>query len=411
MTSTPLIPTEVTPLRASYLQVCQVVALINAVTGGPAYSVTQLAQFLSRFGWDSHLFTLNYPKLGPQVIPDKVTVHSYDTPLVGRLLRGWHPSAGRALIHLAQDMALIHNHGLWMFPNLYARQAATRRDCPLVISPRGMLETWSLGRSRFRKALAWYGYERENLACATLFHVTSEAEAQSVRALGLKQPIALIPNGVDLPDPSQIPPNPDCLTDRFPHLAGRPWLVFLSRIHPKKGLDTLLTVWADLVKRFPDWHLILAGPDLVGYQPLLERQVQQLNLGEWVTFTGPLSGQDKAAALAHAHLFVLPSHSENFGIAVAEALAYGVPVVTTRGTPWAELETHGCGWWVENRPADLEAALADGMALPGSERRAMGARGQQLVHNRYGWPVIAQQMSEVYLWLLQGGWPPACLVA
>lgn len=293
-----------------------------------------------------------------------------------------------------------------MFPNLYARQAAKRNQLPLVISPRGMLEAWSLNRSQLQKRVAWCLYEKENLLNATAFHATSIDELHSIRRLGFTQPIALIPNGVSVPSLTQIPPR-DALTRRFPELANKRWLLFLSRLHPKKGLDTLLRVWQTLHAQFPDWHLVIAGPDLIGYQANLIDLTVQLNLQHRVTFTGMLSGNDKAIALSHAQLMVLPSHSENFGIAIAEALAYAVPVITTKGTPWQDLHKYDCGWWIENNAQTLANTLIEAMQLSDWERRSKGQNGRQWMIEQYSWSAIAQSMSKVYQWILSGGNPPA----
>ena len=272
------------------------------------------------------------------------------------------------------DVGIVHNHGLWMFPNFYARQAAIAAGVPLVISPRGMLEEWALGRSRVRKALAWYLYERDNLQSAALFHATSEAEATSIRALGLQQPIAVIPNGIDMPDLSKSPDR-KVLEARFPELAGKHWLLFLSRLHPKKGVTELLYVWSELSGLFPEWQLIIAGPDLDGYAENVKHEAGELGLGNRITLTGMLSGDDKTCAMANARLFVLPTHSENFGIVVAEALAHRVPVITTKAAPWNELLINNCGWWIDPGDSALEKTLHQAMQLPAEEHHAMGRRG------------------------------------
>lgn len=391
------------------LRICHVAASINRDTGGVAYVVSNLTEFLSKLEIDCHLFTLDYQNLGEQIPSQGTKIHSYEATTATKYLRGFHPDASHALCQLASTkLDLIHNHGLWMFPNLYARQAAISNNIPLVISPEGMLEAWSLKNSRYKKWLAWWLYERKNLSSATVFHATSAEEVLSIRKLGYEQPIALIPNGVDIPDLDKLPQK-KILVDLFPELKGKKWLLFLSRIHPKKGLDDLLYVWKELAENFPDWHLIIAGSDLINYQIKLEEITIKLQLESRVTFTGMLSGNIKASALSNADLFVLPTHSENFGIAVAESLAYRVPVITTKGAPWQDLLEYKCGWWIEDNQRDLAITLTEAMQLEDRQRQEMGFRGRLMVENKYSWHSVAGEMAELYRWILTGGLAPNCV--
>jgi glycosyltransferase involved in cell wall biosynthesis len=389
--------------------ICQVVSSINENVGGPAYSVANLAQALSQQNIYSHLLTLDYQEHGKQTSIANVTLHSYPATKLTKYLRGFQPHANFALQQLAlTKLDIIHNHGLWMFTNLYARQAAMSNDLPLVISPRGMLEAWSLKNNWFKKLPAWFFYENQNLKSATAFHATSYEEAQSIRQLNFHQPIAIIPNGVSLSH-LENQPEREVLANSFPEISNKRWLLFLSRIHPKKGLDNLLLVWQTLANRFSDWHLIIAGPDLIGYQAELELMTAELGLGQKTTFTGMLSGIHKASALGNADLFVLPTHSENFGIAIAESLAYKVPVITTKGAPWQDLESYGCGWWIDNTQQALTDALVEGMEMSSQKRQLMGLKGRSLVETKYAWNAIAFQMASVYQWILGGGSAPSCV--
>ncbi|GAA6621367.1 glycosyltransferase [Scytonema sp. NUACC26] len=392
-----------------YIRVCQVVASINENVGGPAYSVSNLAQALSQQQICSHLLTLDYQNHGKQVPTKNVILHNYPATFLTRNLRGFQPKAKLALQKLAStDLDIIHSHGLWMFPNLYARQAAVSDRLPLLISPRGMLEAWSLRNSWFKKLPAWFLYENQNLKSATAFHATSHEEAESLRKLNFRQPIAIIPNGVHLPDLNNQP-NRHILIQKFPKLAEKKWLLFLSRIHPKKGLDNLLYSWKFLANQFPDWHLIIAGSDLISYQVKLELLTAELELKRQVTFTGMLTGQHKASVLNNADLFVLPTHSENFGIAIAESLAYRVPVITTQKAPWQDLDRYGCGWWIEDNQQALTVALTEAIKMSSEQRQAMGLKGRNLVETKYSWNSIANQMATVYQWILGGTQPPNCV--
>jgi glycosyltransferase involved in cell wall biosynthesis len=390
-------------------RICHVVASINENIGGPAYAVANLAEALAKQGICQHLFTLDYQCRGRQVPANGVKLHSYPATLWARYFRGFHPDARRALWQLAStELDLIHNHGLWMFPNLYARQAALGNQIPSLISPHGMLESWSLKHSWYKKWPAWFFYEHKNLSNASVFHATSAEEVNSIRRLQYKQPIALIPLGISAIELNKQP-NRQTLINYFPEVLEKKWLLFLSRIHPKKGLNNLLYVWQKLAKQFPDWHLIIAGPDLIGYRANLERLTAELDLEKRVTFTGMLSGQSKASALSNADLFVLPTHSENFGMVIAESLAHAVPAITTKEAPWEDLVKYGCGWWIEDNQQALATALVEGMQLSDRERKEMGMKGRLLVKTKYSWDFVADEMSKVYRWILGGGTVPTCV--
>jgi glycosyltransferase involved in cell wall biosynthesis len=198
----------------------------------------------------------------------------------------------------------------------------------------------------------------------------------------------------------------------------------LSRLHPTKGLDLLIEAWRRVAPAFPGWHLLIAGPPGGAYQAAMERQAARLGLLASLTFCGPLYERDKDAALRHAAVLVLPSRSENFGLSAAEALACGVPVITTRGTPWAGvvgardpavpepfpdgIAAGRCGWWVEASADGLAGALREAMGLDAATRRAMGAEGQRWVRHALDVQRIAVRMRLVYEACLPGPPPRAC---
>jgi glycosyltransferase involved in cell wall biosynthesis len=387
--------------------ICHVVASINIETGGPAVSVTRLASALVQRGARSSLCSLDYARHGPQVAAKGVEMVTCRAHCVAQHFRGYSRDAEKMWKrHVASGVDVVHGHGLWMFPNLYARRAARAAERPLVISPRGMLEPWALRRGRWKKRCAWLLFERANLQSAALFHATSGAESRSIRESGFRQPIAVIPNGVDLPTADRVPRA--CLESRFPELYERRWLLFLSRLHPKKGVIETLQAWAAVRNDFPAWHLILAGPDLDGYRATVEAEIDRLKLEGRVTLPGPLSGQYKEAAFNGAELFVLPTHSENFGLVIAEALAHGLPVITTHAAPWGGLQAHDCGWWI---PAgELATTLNTALALPPEILETMGAKGKAWIAADFTWEVAARQIRETYEWIIQQGAPPPWVV-
>lgn len=349
-------------------------------SGGPTQSLANLCLSLQTMGIHAPIATLGkHPPIG---LPTGLELHAFPTAPPHFL--GRSPSLERFLTHTPSE--LIHAHGIWLWSTRHARLAAAKRQIPFVISPRGSLEPWCLNDKRHKKQLAWRLWEGANFRSAALLHATSMMEVNTLRNLGLRQPIALVPNGLEFPTPSQVKKGP------------RRRAIFLSRFHKKKGVDHLLRAWAETQPRFSDWDLWLAGPDEGGTRVDMEQLAQDLGITESVTFSGPIYGADKWSTLAASDLFILPSHSENFGNVVVEALSQGIPVLTTQGTPWLELEQQRAGWCI---PLEgLPTALAGALALPRLELEAMGARGSRWAHAHFHASVTGALMKQAYLWLL-----------
>ena len=365
----------------SGLRVLHTTASLHARHGGPPRTISALAEGLGRGGTKVEVLALADGPLSESVQPDSALAQTHFVEGGG----GGTRRLGRAVLAASADV--IHDHGLWLPTNHIVARAARQQGVPFVVSTRGMLEPWARQNSRLKKAVAWWVFQRRDLASAALLHATAPSEAQALRSVGLRAPIAVIPNGVHVPPKTDRHPRPDGELRRA---------LFLSRVHPKKGLPLLLDAWAEV--RPAGWELVVAGPDEGGHQAELEARAARLGLDE-VSFLGPIGNEKKWDLYSSADLFVLPTYSENFGVVVAEALAAGVPVLTTTGAPWAELETHRCGWWVEPAPRPLAEALRAATEATDGERAAMGARGRTLVRDSYGWDGIAVQMLGVYEWL------------
>lgn len=291
----------------------------------------------------------------------------------------------------AERADVAHQHGIWARIPVSVGRFAKRNDLPLVLSPHGMLEPWAMAHHAWRKRLAWLAYQCENLRSAEVLHAASRPEALRFRELGFTQPIAVIPHGVG--------PIPAAPLDPAACAAPKPrrQALFLSRLHPKKGVDLLLHAWAGL--NAPEWDLIIAGGGSHRYRRQMESLAARLRLGDRVRFTGALYDAAKDTAFRRADLFVLPSHSENFGIVVPEALQYRLPVVTTTATPWSHLPDAGCGWCVAPEETAIRKALVEVVGLSDEERRNAGSRGAALVERDLHWTGIAVKYFGLYRWL------------
>jgi glycosyltransferase involved in cell wall biosynthesis len=321
---------------------------------------------------------------------------------------------------------VVHLHGLW-HPFLHRVASFARgRGVPVVISPQGMLTPWALGQKRLKKRLALAAYQGLDLRTAAVLHATADSEVDDIRRQGLRQPIVVAPFGIEIP----VPP--------APRQGDVRTAVFLSRIHPKKGLPQLVDAWARIARERsggagrPRWRLIIAGPDEGGHQAELcaraaavgltvaARPLPPQGLPEAtadVIFTGPVYGDQKTDLYRQCDLFVLPTHSENFGVVILEALACGVPVITTRAAPWGGLEDVGrpglprarAGWWIDVGVDPLVTALGEALALSDAGRAALGDNGRWFARERYSWPAAALALRQTYDWLVRGGRPPDCV--
>ena len=346
--------------------------------GGPAFSVSRLAVALDEAGAEVGLWASDQSALVTPLVPAGSSVQR----IVG--------TETEALDRFGQT-DILHDNGIWMPHNHRLAVLAERQGIPRVVSTRGMLEPWALKHKLFKKNLAWWLYQRRDLKHARCHHTTAEAEARNVQQLRLGVPIIEVPNGVDVPEER---PWVGVSESETTFRNARRTALFLGRIYPVKGLPMLVEAWARV--RPDGWLLRIAGPDQAGQQKQVEKAVSAAGLGEVVSFIGPIAHRMKESAFFEADLFVLPTYSESFGVVVAEALAHGLPVLTTTGAPWSMLSERGCGWWVDATVDGIAEGLRQATILDREALRAMGAKGRALVIARFGWNRVADLMISAY---------------
>jgi len=315
-------------------------------------------------------------------------------PLLGKLY--FSGGMRRGLAKFAPAFNVVHAHGLWQMPSIYAAWAASNAGRPLVISPHGMLGADALRFSARRKQGMWKLLQGPAVRGAAMLHATSEKEYQDIRTVGLRQPIAIIPNGIDVPE----------WTNNVE--TTRDIILSLGRIHPKKGLDRLIQAWARIAARHPSFRLVIAGPDEGGHLGELRALAASLKVPR-LEFVPAVFGEDKWRLYRSSALFVLPTLDENFAVTVAESLASQTPVISTKGAPWADLETHNCGWWIDHGPEPLADALDLALSLPRETRAAMGEAGRKWMIDAFGWRNIGESMLNAYGWLAGSGEQPNCV--
>jgi poly(glycerol-phosphate) alpha-glucosyltransferase len=273
-----------------------------------------------------------------------------------------------------------------------------------------MLDAWALKKSGWRKKIAGWLYENGNLRSAACIHALCESEYQNIRAYGLKNPVCVIPNGVNLPE---LPARQGVAPWDSHIRAYKNVMLFLGRIHPKKGLEKLIRAWSVLkrgkVKESELWHLVIAGWSQGGHEQKLKQLVHELNLSADVSFTGPLYHTAKDTALRAAKAFILPSFSEGLPMAVLEAWAHGLPVIMTSQCNLPEGFEAGAALYVRPEAASIAEGLKSFLGLSEGTREQMGRSGFELVRSRFSWPKIAAQMVDVYEWVLGQGDKPGCV--
>jgi glycosyltransferase involved in cell wall biosynthesis len=305
----------------------------------------------------------------------------------------------RAAGQEAKDISVVHLHALWTGLSRIPNQLRGKFAIPTVITPHGALQESALRRSRWKKKIALALYEARDLKNAACVHAVGENEIPGIRDFGLRNPVAVIPNGIST---GWLESQGDgaAFKSQFGIPAHRRVLLFLSRITPIKGLPMFLDALHDDQKLFADWHFVIAGSDEFNHQEDVRDCIARKGMENGVSFVGPVHGQIKRDAYAAADLFVLPSYSEGAPIVVLEALGASVPVLATKASPWQELEEERCGWLTDISVGGLSEALRDALARSPEDLKLMGQRGKELVAARYTWAKSAEMTLELYEWLL-----------
>lgn len=386
------------------IKVTTIVPTLAKSAGGPAFTVPPTMDSLASKNITLNVVTLdgapseiNLPK-DNRVIVQNITLINVSKNIKKRIL-SYSPNIYSSLNKVIQsnNPDIVHSQGVWTPFNHYSVSIARKLNIPYMVTTHGMLTNWLMHKKWLKKKIGWYLYQRNDLECSKVIHCTAEIEAEDIRKLGIQAPIALIPNGLELPTWKVVRKTND---NRLRTL------LFLSRISPKKNLELLFSVWKKLALK--EWRLLVVGPDEQNYRRKLERIIEKENIKN-VTWLGEVHGEEKWEIYRSADIFVLPSHTENFGTVIAEAMACGLPVITTHGTPWNELETFDCGWWIPINESALLNTLIFSTRLTDEKRVQMGLKGRKLIEEKYAWSPITDRLIEVYRWMQLGGDPPKCV--
>jgi len=380
--------------------------LVNSVSreaGGLFHSVRGLANAVVSANLEARVFGMSDPNSPLDVLKWR--------PLSVRTFRpqsrSWGYSNQLLPALLGANLDILSTHGLWKYCSVASGRWHRQTRRPYIVHPHGMLEAWALQNARWKKRIAALLYEDRHLRGAACVRALCEAEAQSIRTYGVRNPISIIPNGVDLPRLTESsvaePASPAFRT----FAQGRKILLYLGRLHPKKNVANLIRAWKETFNSHPsareDWALAIAGWDQAGYERELKTLTSDYGLMAGVRFLGPLFGQEKDAAYRACDAFVLPSLSEGLPMAVLEAWAYAKPELMTPECNLPEGFAVGAAVQIGTKSGEIAVGLKKLTEMSDSDRTVMGGRGQALVATKFSWPRIGEQMRSVYEWLLSGG--------
>ncbi len=372
------------------MRIIEFITSLDMANGGPSRSLPTLCIGLKRIGVECEVLTFDSPD--PNI--EDLNKHKVETTLIKKecsVLKKLQCSN----LFQEEDFkdSIVHLHSIWEYELHTVISYLRKHNIRYIVSPRGMLEPWALNHKRLKKQLAILLYQRSDLSAAFCIHTTAESEAQHIRDLGFKNPIAVIPNGIN--------------TENYPLKAptenrGKKRLSFLSRVHPIKGLEMLLSAWERLPKDLTEgWKITIAGDGSSEY-PLdkFKEMVQTKYPNFDIEIVGPKYGKDKIDYLHNADIFILPTHSENFGMVIAEAMACGVPVITTTGAPWEILQSENLGWWVEPSIEGLTLALQEALVTPDNILREKGVKSRQIILENYSIEAVAIKYKQLYNWCM-----------
>ena len=359
------------------MKILTYITSIDLTGGGPSRSVPMLVKGLAELGADVTLMTQRSEKMNTHAL-DGITAKLH-------ILAAFNSEDIEAFIR-KEKFDIVQMQSMWDLRYHKLAKICRKLNIPYVETPRGMLEPWSLAQKKWKKRLALWLYQMNDLNHAACIYTTADDEARNVKALGVKAPCSVIPNGIEV----------DSYKCRTSMEGVKNQVLFLSRIHVKKGIELLIEAWERIVKDFPGWSLLIVGNGEADYIESLRMMVKEHGVGESVRISEPVFGEAKVRLYQSSALFVLPSYSENFGMVIAEAMSCGVPVITTKYCPWEILNETNTGWWIDLSVDKLSDTLSNAMSMDLSMLFDMGQRASKLVHEKFDYRNVAKKTLQMY---------------
>lgn len=359
------------------MKILHTISGLSKSSGGPSSCTYNLLKGLNDAGVEADVLTIG----SDDVIGNDNFIIAVDNDAQNPFV---YSKNFRDRLRYGKQYDIYHANGLWTYPTHVTAEWAKKNDKPYIIAPHGMLYPAGLGSKPWKKKLALALFQRRDLKNATAIQATCQQEAEYIEALGFKRPIEIVPNCLDI---KLIPiREKENSVKRFG---------FVGRINPIKNIDILLEAWAKLGDKTKDCELIIAGEGDAIYKKQLTDFVADKGLKN-VVFCGFLSGNELTEMVSSFDYQLLVSKSENFGMVIPEALICGVPCIATQGTPWGELNSHNCGWWINDGVDNIASAIENAIVTSETIRKEMGLRGRQLVIDNYSVSAVTKKIIKVY---------------
>ena len=370
------------------MKILSFVSSLDVNSGGPSRSVPMLVKGLAELGVDVTLMTIR---------SENMNIHALEGTTAK--LKVLEPSFSRREIaqYLKDEkFHLIQIQSMWDLPYHKVMVEARKLGIPYIITPRGMLDPWSLAHKKWKKKLAWWLYQHNDVQKAACVFTTAKMEAEHVCNLGITTYKSVISNGIE--------------TSAYPCKTSidvvKKQVLFLSRIHEKKGIELLFEAWKRIHHDFADWQLLIVGNGEAEYIHSLENRVESLGLKDCIKILPPVFGEAKIKVYQESALFCLPSFSENFGMVIAESMSCGTPVITTTNCPWNILNDTNTGWCIDLSVDNLERTLREALPMSPTDLYKMGQKASKLIYENFDYQSVTRKTLRLYEWLLNGGGKP-----